>query len=207
MSKSFDAFDATAVIAHLPQIKAAGYMSVGLYYFKSSKFKRLLTRSVAEAVSKAGLYLISVYENGFPTAKGYFTVANGQADAHVAHTRAVDAGQPIGSAIYFAVDYDAAPADLPAITDYFTEIRRVFQVLGDTHFIGVYGSGLVCRHLSEAGLVSRTWLSQSKGFAGYDDWKIHANILQGPVASLFGGIDVDLDTTNGNAGGWRLPTN
>lgn len=201
--KAFDAYGAAAVAARAGEIAAAGYGAVGLYYFRRSGFKQLLTREVARAVTDAGLSLFSVYENGAPTSAGYFTVDRGNADAHAAEIRAADAGQPGDSAIYFAVDYDAAPGDLPAIAAYFREVGRVLRVLESLYRVSVYGSGLVCAHLLGAGLVTHTWLSQSTGFRGYAAFAPRANIVQGKVAHLFG-LDVDMDTVRESAGAWRL---
>jgi hypothetical protein len=198
---AFDATDALSVASHADDIKAAGYEAVCLYYFRQSNFKQLLTRHVAEAVAAAGLKLFSVYENGSPISADYFTVATANLDGHTAGVRALDAGQPSGGIVYFAVDYDCDPADLPAITAYFTEVRRVLLSLTPSYHCGVYGSGLVCRHLSELGLVSKTWLSQSKSFDGYSDWLQHADIVQGVETQVLS-LDVDLDTVNPDAGLW-----
>lgn len=202
MGKAFDAYAAKAVAENAGAIVEAGYVGVGLYYFRTSGFKQLLTADIASALSAAGLFIFSAYESGEPVTAAYFTTDQANADAHVAAVRAIDAGQPGDTPIYFAVDYDASPDDLPAIRAYFAEITRVFGVVGSPHKIGVYGSGLVCRHLSDAGLPF-TWLSQSRGFAGYNDWKPRANIVQGPV-SKFGDIDIDTDTTFGNSGAWKI---
>ena len=202
MPKAFDTYQAQHVAACAAQIKAAGYTSCGLYYFESSAFKQLLTREVAEALTEAGLYVFAVYENGRPTNGGYFDAARGRYDGQVAAEKALAAGQPAGTPVYFAVDYDASQGDLLGIAAYFEALRPALQA--DGYQAGVYGSGLVCRHLTEAGLVEKTWLSQSRGFQGYHEFLPHADILQGPSTHLFG-MDVDTDETNGNAGGWQVP--
>lgn len=199
--RGFDAQDADGVAANIADIAVSGMKAIGLYYFAHSGVKTLLTRSVAETVAAHGLSLWSVYENGQPVDAPYFTVQTANLDAHTANARAVAAGQPADTPLYCAVDYDTDPSDLPAITAYFTEFRRVLGVLGSGYHAGVYGSGLVCRHLSELGLISHTWLSQSTGFAEFDSWKPHANIVQGVERNIFG-LDVDLDTLTTNAGTW-----
>ena len=203
MGQALDAQDADGVASHARELKEAGYEAVGMYYFESSRVKTLLTRGVADTVSGAGLFILSIYENGTPTGVSYFGQGKGDADAHVAGARADEAGQPERTPIYFAVDYDADPGDLPAITDYFTEVKNALNALVPVYGVGVYGSGLVCQHLTELGLVTHTWLSQSIGFNGYDDWKPHADVVQGPETTVLG-LDVDLDGTNGDAGGWQL---
>jgi hypothetical protein len=193
--------DATANLARFAsQLYAKGYRFVARYIFSRSAFKTLLTRDEACAISAAGLDIVTVYENGSPTSDEYFTGARGETDSSIAVERATAAGQP-GGPIYLAIDYD--PAN-PAIADeYFQSARAVCAALGGGFHPAVYASGAVCRHLKEAGLVSRTWLSQSRGFAGYEDWLPHADIVQGPEVKELG-LDVDLDTAYGNGGGWRI---
>lgn len=203
MGQALDSPDADGIARHAVAIKEDGYTAVGLYYFKSSGFKTLLTQMVAQTVSEAGLSLLSIYENGSPIKASYFSSTRGKTDANVAGKCAIAAGQPGDTPIYFAVDYDALAKDLPRITDYFTQVGQVLSDLTPQYSIGVYSSGFVCQHLLDSGLVRYTWLSQSTGFLGYDDWKPHADIVQGPSTTLFG-LDVDLDGTNGHAGGWRL---
>lgn len=199
------ALDTYAVLtpAKLTALKADGYGAVGGYYFAKSGFKHIIDRLAAHAVSAAGLRLWTVFEDGNPTTGKYFSKNEGNDDAHVAWARAMAVGQSAGTPVFFAVDYDAEPGDIPAIVAYFTEVRRVFAVLGDTHPLGVYSSGLVCRTLKEAGLVSFSWLSQSRGFHGYADWKPHADIIQGPVQTIHG-MDCDTDTILNPAVLWSV---
>lgn len=202
MPKLFDAYDAPDIADHAKEIKAAGYDAAALYYFEQSAFKKQLTRSVAATLSKAGLFIVSLYENGSPTTAGYFTANRGAYDGRVAAAKAEAAGQPAATIIYPTVDYDAAHADLPAISEYFKEMRSALTAAGYT--IGVYGSGLVCRTLKEQGLVTKTWLSQSHGWQGYADWIDQADIVQGHVTRLFGAdADLDISALTGG-GGWKI---
>lgn len=202
MPKLFDAYDAPDIADHAKEIKAAGYDAAALYYFEQSAFKRQLTRPVAEALSAAGLFIVSLYENGSPTTAGYFTPDRGAHDGCVAAAKAVAAGQPKSTIIYPTVDYDAATRDVPVIRAYFRALRLALTTAGYT--TGVYGSGLVCRTLKEQGLVTKTWLSQSHGWQGYGEWIDHADIVQARATRLFG-ADVDLDTSAlSGGGGWKL---
>lgn len=201
MNKAFDTYRADLVAEKAAEIKAQGITAVGLYYFASSAFKVLLTRARAQKISAAGLYVFSVWENGFPTTGGYFTRGRGLFDGAKAAACALAAGQPSGTPIYFAVDYDASGDDLDGILAYFRALRPALGA--DGYVAGVYGSGMICRHLKDAGLAEKTWLSQSRGFEGYHDWVTHADVVQGPSQALLG-MDVDTDTTNGSAGGWQV---
>ena len=195
-----DTYQCNAAVKNADALVAQGVQAVGLYYFNHSAFKEQLTSGVAKALSAKGLYVVSVWEDGYPDHAAYFGSESGYSDGHRAMERASRAGQPHGTAIYFAVDYDATLGDLPRILRYFQAVK---DVLGLAYEVGVYGSGLTCAFLSGQGLVTKTWLSESTGFQEHGAWLPHANIVQGHSTKLLG-MDVDTDTTNGNAGGWKI---
>lgn len=198
MAKGLDSFnDLTPYVA---QLKAEGFAFVCRYYFKFSKFKKVLTASEAKALQAAGIGVVSIYENGNPIESSYFTVNRAQADAQGALDCAKNAGQPKGTVIYFAVDGDV-PAS--SVLSYFRTLTPLVKAGG--YKVGVYGSGVVCKKLMELDLVEMTWLSQSSGWAGHKDWAPHADIVQGPVAT-WKGLDVDWDTAMGNPGTWSFLT-
>ena len=74
--------------------------------------------------------------------------------------------QPYGTAIYFAVDYDAHIDHLERIRDYFDIIKNK---VGGRYKIGVYGSGLVCSSI-KPNYAQYSWLTHSTGFYGYDEY-------------------------------------
>ena len=193
--------------AHAAAIKAQGYGFVGRYYFSViSHHKKKLTRSEAEALSGAGLYVVAVFENSSNSA-GYFTHAQGLSDGKAAFRYAADQiVQPFGSPIYFAVDYDASTANLSGgIGSYFRGIAEAFTAEsqgGDTYQIGVYGSGLTCSTLAHSGAVTYTWLAQSTGWSGHDTYTTW-NLKQGDSQTLFG-ISIDPDRSQGNGGGFQV---
>jgi hypothetical protein len=198
MAKGFDTpGDPTSIAAKLV---SEGYTFVAMYYFKSSAFKKLLTKERAAALSNAGLYIVSVFENGYPTRATYFTAEKGLYDATWAVQRAQEATQPQGSPIYFTVDYQGT---VKLAKEYFRKLSA--KVRSNGYKVGVYGSGEICKALKEADLVDYTWLSQSTGFPGYTEWKPKANIVQGKQGQLHG-LDVDVDTSNPilGGGGWKI---
>ena len=204
MPKLFDAYDTPEVADRAEAIAAAGFGAVALYYFNTSQYKKQLTRDAAEKLSAAGLFIVSIYENGSPTSGAYFSAGKGAFDGDVAVRRAEAAGQPKGTWIYPTVDYDASQGDLLAIKEYFRALNVKLFAAG--YKTGVYGSGLVCNALKTAGLVSKTWLTQSHGWAGYGQFLPFADLVQGRVTRLFG-VDADLDTSAASGGGgWKLPS-
>lgn len=197
MNRGFDTPGNGAKVAK--QAKADGYVFIGAYYFISSGYKTLLTKSIAQGISNAGLYVVSIYENGYPTNAAYFTQHNANQDAQAAVSKALAATQPDGTYIYFVVDGDVDP---DAVTDYFKTVHSYVKAHG--YLVGVYGSGAVCKRLTELGYVSLTWLSNAHGWQGFDEWLPHANIVQGSPTT-YHGLDIDSDTTpNGDGGGWKI---
>jgi hypothetical protein len=140
-----------------------------LRYYSHNAAKNL-SLGEARALSAAGLQLGVVWETA-GTHPAYFTRAQGLADAAAAFRYAREViGQPPGSAIYFAVDYNATQADLDGpVSNYFTGVRAGLFAAGEGQIpyeVGVYGSGLCCATLVEREQASLSWLSQSTGFLG-----------------------------------------
>ena len=65
--------------------------------------------------------------------------AAGTSDGAVAYAQAIAVGQPEGTAIYFAVDYDATSSDYAAIEAY---LKAAQQQLGSGYKAGVLA--LIC---------------------------------------------------------------
>src|ERR1043165_761643 len=95
-------------------------------YYRSHKSKlNHLTREEALAIAAAGLNIVSVFEYA-GTKASYFTAEQAAMDVKDALAQAAEVEQPMGSAIYFAVDYNATLDDIGGpVTDY-------FQVVSDT---------------------------------------------------------------------------
>lgn len=148
--------------------EAHGFDFAVRYY--SHNAAKNLSLGEALALSAAGMRIGVVWET-YGTHPAYFTRAQGLADAAAAYRYAREViGQPFGSAIYFAVDYDATQADLDGpVSNYFTGVRAGLYVAGEGQMqyeVGVYGSGLCCATLIEREQAALSWLSQSTGFAG-----------------------------------------
>ena len=166
----------------------------GRYYKHSDS---CLQRAEAEALSRAGIWIVSIWETN-PTYPRYFTRGQGQLDGTHSLGMAIDAGQPQGTAIYYTVDYDASPSDLPQIEEYFRGIADQ----NSPYCVGVYGSGLVCQHVRAAGLAEVSWLAAPLEWQGseYADW----NIRQTAVNRTLCSVSVDLDVSKGNGRGWTI---
>jgi LysM repeat protein len=184
-------------------LKTHGFdFAIRYYNIKNSKNlpEKRLTLREAQALVRAGLQIGAVFEEGI--SHNSFNHATGVAHAGVAHDLATNKiGQPAGSAIYFAVDFDATPAEVATkIKPYFEGIRDgLAGADGGTarYEVGVYGSGLVCGSLLDSGLATLTWLSQSTGFPGSKQFAKDKryNLIQFLPKTVCG-IDLDPDETN-----------
>jgi hypothetical protein len=152
------------------------------YYSATTRMpeKRLIPAE-AKALLDKGIKLVTVYEDG-PTHAAYFTSNRGEQDAKHAQQYAIALGQPEGSAIYFAVDYDASNEDTRGpITAYFEGVRRGLAAAGGgtaRYEVGVYGSGRVCAYIKEDRQLGHySWLAESHGWGGHTDYA-HPNIRQ-----------------------------
>ncbi len=148
--------------AHLGGLKAAGVTTVMRYYNEANSSvlpQKRLELAEAKALAAAGLRIGVVFEEGNNKASAFGT-AEGERAVAAALRCAEAIGQPAGSAIYFAVDYDAEPADLDAVKSYF---QAVNEAIGG-YKVGAYGSGSVLTALGDAGLAEYFWLSMSMGW-------------------------------------------
>jgi len=209
MAKGFDAnVDLTRFADCL---KSAGYEFICRYYNVNNPHKNL-TLGEAKVLVAAGLRLVAVWENGFPIKATYFSHQKGVFDGTAAyHFAEHNIGQPAGTPIYFAVDYDASQKDVKGvITDYFQGIIEAFKTISVNHpiySIGVYSSGLVCSSLLKAGLVQFTWLAQSTGFQGsktFKDFNIKQLAAKLECKAVHGGVHGDPNISQGNEGGFTV---
>lgn len=156
------------------QIVAAGMKFVVRYYSLSAS--KAITLPEAKALSAAGLQLVVVYQDRNDKLQR-FSAAIGAQQATNALASAAALGQPAGSAIYFACDFDPSPTEARGpVMEYF---HAVHDVIGPSPYsVGVYGSGLTCRLIRDAGFARFTWLSQSTGFRDYRAFLPQANMVQ-----------------------------
>jgi len=187
-----------------PQIVAAGFQFVVRYY---SRFpSKVLSLAEARTLSAAGLQLMTVYQDSNDRIE-LFTAALGVSQAAKAIQLATALGQPSGSAIYFAADFDPSPVHVRGpVVQYF---HAVHDALAASPFrVGVYGSGLTCRLVRDAGFAEFTWLSQSTGFRDYLSFLPQANVVQAaPSRDLIKNklnIDDDIARSTG-FGAFQLP--
>ena len=183
----------------LPQAKANRVSWVGRYF--SFNPNKNLTPSEAAAILATGLDIVSIWEaagDRYTT----FTEANGLREATAALQQAQTCNQPLNTAIYFAVDFDASMNQLiGGIIPYF---RAVNEVLAGHYKVGVYGSGLVCSQLDLYKLVSYDFLAGAMGWQGSRAYT-NPHIQQSVDVDPWGfGFPIDKDTSpDGDFGSWN----
>ncbi|MGY8680474.1 glycoside hydrolase domain-containing protein [Bradyrhizobium sp. UFLA05-153] len=185
----------------LASLRQSGVDTIIRYYCRNTRqAEKRLTPDEAAAIIRAGLRLAVVYQGAGDSAASFSQDAGAQDGAYARDYAANVIGQPAGSAIYFAVDYDASDADIRTrIVPYFNAVRQALKGgAGDASYqVGVYGSGAVCQALLQAGLVSYTWVSQSGGFNGTaaflrsGQWNLHQRL-----PSTLYGLSVDPNDPN-----------
>nr|WP_299384790.1 DUF1906 domain-containing protein [Allomuricauda sp.] len=181
-------------------LKKVGIQTVIRYYDHGNSPihpSKRLELGEAQALSKNGFQIVVVYQT-VQNKKSDFSRNKGLEAGQTALLWAKETiGQPSGSAIYFAVDYDAPPIDLENnVIPYFEGVQQVLQ---QEYTVGAYGSGLVTNTLKERGLCSYRWLSESSSYYGTRKAQESGNYelqqIYVPNARLCT-LDVDFDSQN-----------
>ena len=189
---------------HLSELKDSRLEFVARYYREPTSRWPTLSASEVQRLSSLGKTIVAVWES-HSASVAYFSYASGYNDAISAYRQAASVGQPAGSAIYFAVDFNAHDYDLYYIDQYFRGIAAGFAASGrggPAYRVGVYGSGYICNSMRRAGLAQYAWLSSARAWAGYQSFS-RWNIRQsGRLANL--SFDHDSDEARSDYGGFRL---
>ena len=145
---------------------------------------KILTASEAKALSAAGISLVSNYEWTGTTPLGGHNA--GVFDAQIARDQHAACGGPADRPIYFSVDFDATPAQMPAIIDYFHGVASVIGLART----GAYGSYFTIKALLDAKAIMWAW--QTYAWSG-GQWDSRAHIQQYDNGVTFAGLSVDYD--------------
>lgn len=197
-------------------IRRAGYDFVFRYYAEhTTRPAKILKAPEAAALSRAGLQIGVVFQNARSGQLSYFKASSGRADGLYAHQYAQGLRQPRGSAIYFGVDLDPEPRQLPGLFPaYFNGVLEGFKSASNNqplYDIGLYGSGLVCETLKrELPFLKYTWLAKPRLWHGrdsYQGWTIKQFDAPETLCELTGGVDGqwELNETQGDSFGLFVP--
>jgi hypothetical protein len=180
---------------------------VARYYRDPASRWPTLSASEVQRLSSLGVKIVTVYESHSRRAD-YFSYASGYNDAISAYRQARTVAQPSGSAIYFAVDFNARGQDLAQVDQYFRGVAAGFNAAGagkPDYKVGVYGSGAVCDLMRRERLAQYAWLSGStawEGSSGFADWSIR----QAPQGARFANLSFshDANEARDDYGGFQL---
>lgn len=191
--------------ASISCLRSQGVQTVIRYYnfSNSSRFpEKRLELPEAELLSANGLQIAVVFQQRQDRVAD-FSESNGIAAGRRAYRHAKDnIGQPAGSAIYFGVDFDATSNEIrDSVAPYFKGVKRAFteESGGPAGYrVGAYGSGLVCKTLTAAGLIEFTWLAMSRDFQGTREALAAGDfhLVQRAPATTLCGLGVDLNDSN-----------
>jgi len=189
------------------ELKGSGIDFVARYYRHSTSRWPTLSVEEARTVSAMGKHLVTVFES-HSHKPDYFSYEAGYRDGITAHQQAGAIGQPPGSAIYFAVDYNAPQPDIAGPIDrYFRGVHAGLTAAAgrDPEYkVGVYGSGAVCSHLKRTRLAQYPWLSGSTAWYGYGsfaDWDIRQQRRSTAVS-----FNHTINDARGDYGGFKIKT-
>ena len=192
--KELNGMDCAAKLNHrlALSLKSNGIQYVARYLGNSWKS---MDKTEVDAIIGAGLQIVSIWETN-PTYAAYFSKAQGISDAMEASSYANAIEQTGGSAIYFAVDYDAQPSDMAAILNYFSGVR---DGIDKSYKVGVYGSYSVLKTLYRHHAVNFYWQTTSWSRGNVADFN---DILQFQHNTTLAGIQVDYNEISDRAGSW-----
>jgi len=154
-----------------------------------------LTRSEAQALSTAGLAVVSNWEAAAGDARGGFQA--GVTNAREADRQARACGMPAERPIYFSVDFDATTGELNSAVDAY--LRGVASVVG-VNRVGVYGGYRTIEWAARTGRAA--WLWQTYAWSS-GRWHPRAHIRQYRNNVTVAGAAVDLNRAmTGDYGQW-----
>lgn len=191
MAKGFDC--ATKLTAKTASaLKSAGF-EYAMRYLPTHAWKGLTAEEV-RAIQGAGLKLVSILQKSANYA-GYFTKEQGRKDGADAQQLAGNLGQPRGSAVYFAVDYDCRrPSELANVASYFEGVKETLK-----HYkVGVYGSHTVVNHMRNK--VDYFWQTYAWS-SGKVAEHIHMHQYQNGVTVA--GVQIDRNDIFKQPGAWN----
>lgn len=172
--------------ANVSGVAAAGYTFCGRYLVPDSGSTawKALTKAEAQRISDTGMGILSVWELGEDrAAKGSLA---GQSDGFRAAKLARDLDIPEWGCIYFAVDYDAQPADFDKIEAYLKAAASAVRPWK----CGVYGSYRVIEAMAARRACDCFWQCMAWSY-GQKSTKRH--VYQYAAQKSVAGVGVDIN--------------
>ncbi|MEV4253116.1 DUF1906 domain-containing protein [Spirillospora sp. NPDC049652] len=176
-------------------LKRAGAKFVCRYLSHDTSGKNL-TRAEADQLSRAGIWLVVVWES--TASRALAGRAAGIADATEAAKQARACGMPADRPIFFAVDFDASSGQQAAINAY---LDGAASVIGRAR-VGLYGGYGPVKRAFDAKKIRWGW--QTYAWSG-GRWDKRAQLQQYSNDHVVNGVGVDYDrATVNDYGQWRV---
>jgi hypothetical protein len=161
-----------------------GVLFVGRYLvpdYPSLSWKRL-TPDEVQACTEQGIKILSVFE----MSAGDMKNGNGTEHGALAYQEAQAIQQPLGTPIFFTVDFEAQERDYDTIEQYLRAAKE--QIPG--YKIGVYGSFFVVEEMVRRGATDYFW--QTYAWSG-NNLSNAAHVYQYQNDTTLAGLNVDID--------------
>lgn len=188
------AIDCSSILTdeQLDAFKADGITHIIRYIDPNPSSWKHMLKAEADRISNKGLEIISAFERAGD--KSHITGEYGIEDGTTALEAARMLTQPVASAIYPAVDFQAFSEDMDDIYNYITNFSKA---IGD-YTCGIYGSFAVIVEMQRRRACKLYW--QTLSWSPQQATGI--NIYQYNIDTKLHGVNVDLNRTFGNEGGW-----
>jgi hypothetical protein len=157
---------------------------------------KALDRAEAQTLSRGGISIVSTFEEGAMAMLG--GASQGRLDGIAAMRAAIDIGQPRGTPIYFACDFDIQDGQYDSALSY---LHAADSVMSTRYFVGVYGGlGMVNVAASHFHFLWQT-LAWSRGA-----WNGKSQIRQTAVGTpTIDGVECDTDLAYSlDFGQWKV---
>jgi peptidoglycan hydrolase-like protein with peptidoglycan-binding domain len=194
MNKGID-FTTPLTQAKAKEVAATGIEFVCRYLVPARYAHKRITKAEAQNITNAGMKIVCVFESTADRVKGGAEAGRIDGKLALAETKLV--GQPIGTTVYFAVDYDAPATDYDIIEEY---LRNAFVELPG-YAVGVYGSYAVVEEMYRRKACTHFWQTYAWSKGKLSE---HTNVYQYKNGVNVCGINADLNNSFGNEGWWNL---
>ena len=194
-------------IQHITKENAAALASCGISfigrYLVPRTYSKAITENEAQTILSSGLGILLIFE--IEAARSKKGEEQGKLDGEGVKSLAYEMDVPNGTAIYFAVDYDAPTSDYPAIESYLYAAKKSVY----PYKCGVYGKAdLINSVKADCYMQCVAWsggaLSQKANIYQYE-WQAGAEAQEIKKRT---GVVVDMDTCDDlvSAGLWLPET-
>lgn len=173
-------------------LESNGYTGVARYLgYKNHKWDKAMQPSEVKILLDADLKIVSVWEGVAKAAlNGY---SQGVLDGAQAVDEALWLGQPIGTAIYFAVDFEVLQTNVATVQAYFNGVRKSIG----SYKVGVYGGRTTMQIIT----ADFEWQTAAWSYGTVEQADA---MFQQDIDTEIDGMRVDIDLVYSNPGWWPV---